>query len=242
MKVVVLSPDIDAIELHLPAGIPCTLETIREHLNPHLPLTPFNSLFFHDCEQLTRSTIITPNPNDDFVTVSYIDKSKFPEKFFPRADYSFPVDHPLFRTATNDFPDADAPSFIRAGRQRVQPHDLVEDVARHLSGPFPGLIPMPQFDYRDPEPRRSRFRGARIDLTVEELDEEEEQNEEEDVEGILEMRDSFEENLSPELEATVDRLMALGFDRNFVTPILFMCHGDERFATEFLSRARDVVP
>jgi hypothetical protein len=74
------------------------------------------------------------------------------------------------------------------------------------------------------------------------LDEEEEHNEEEDIEGILELRDSFEENLSPEHEAAVDRLVGLGYDRIFVTPIMFMCQGNEQAAWEFLLRARDVAP
>jgi hypothetical protein len=72
----------------------------------------------------------------------------------------------------------------------------------------------------------NHFRGntdpaVRLDITGEELDEE-------DVEAIIEMRDSSEESFSPELEAAVDRLAAFGFDRILLTPTLLVRHGDDR--------------
>jgi hypothetical protein len=243
MRVLVYSPGSDTIELLLPSGIPCTLDTIRTYLSAKIRLNTHNSLFFHHSCLVTRTTILTAPPETNCLSITHIDKSTFPEKSFPRADFSFAIDHPLFRSGTNDFPEAEVPSYIRSTRPRANVQDLVEDVARYLSGPLSGVIPPPQYDYREPDPpRRSRFRPNRMDITGEELDEEEEKNEEEDVDGIIEMRDSFEENLSPENEAAVDRLTALGFDRNFVTPVLFMCHGDERVAAEFLTRAREVAP
>jgi hypothetical protein len=67
-------------------------------------------------------------------------------------------------------------------------------------------------------------------------------NEEEDIGAIIESRDAFEENLSPEHEEIVARLMALGFDRNMVTPVMFMAQGDEAVAREFLVRALESMP
>jgi hypothetical protein len=64
-----------------------------------------------------------------------------------------------------------------------------------------------------------------MNTTKEELDEEEDATDEEE-EAMFELRDSFEENMSPEHQAAVERLVQLGYDRAFVTPILFICHGD----------------
>jgi hypothetical protein len=80
--------------------------------------------------------------------------------------------------------------------------------------------------------------------TEEETDDEEfvGEEEEEDVDAIVEMRDGFEENLSPGDDETIAKLMGLGFDRNIVTPVLFMCQGDEQMATHILTQILASMP
>ncbi|OHT08281.1 hypothetical protein TRFO_04883 [Tritrichomonas foetus] len=60
----------------------------------------------------------------------------------------------------------------------------------------------------------------------------------EDIDEIMEMKECYEENMTEEQQASVDKLVALGFDKNLVTPLLFML-GDEEKTMQFLQKSID---
>lgn len=72
------------------------------------------------------------------------------------------------------------------------------------------------------------------DDAFEEYDGEEEEFAE-GIDEIMEMKENYEESMTPEIEQSVERLMKLGFDRNLVTPLLFML-GDEEKTMQFLQK------
>lgn len=73
----------------------------------------------------------------------------------------------------------------------------------------------------------------------EEYDDEEEDLAE-GIDEIMEMKENYEESMTPEIEQSVERLTKLGFDRNLVTPLLFML-GDEEKTMQFLQKAFDAM-
>lgn len=73
----------------------------------------------------------------------------------------------------------------------------------------------------------------------EEYDDEEEDLAE-GIDEIMEMKENYEESMTPEIEQSVERLTKLGFDRNLVTPLLFML-GDEEKTMQFLQKTFDAM-
>jgi hypothetical protein len=242
MHVRVVSPEArDALAIEVDSE--CTLDVIRRKLQEQITLDPFGVTFFHAHRLITRATRLPPS---DAITIAKIVRARYPEKSFPVADYALPLDFPLARTrpSVSDFPESGMPPYMTRSQDVDNTHEIVNDLVGHLANPLAGLIPIPQYEYREPAPTARMRRPAlwRVNLMKEELDEEEESNEEEEVEALIEMRDNFEEDVSPEREAILDRLEALGFDRAFVSPVLFMAQGDERAATEFLTKALESMP
>jgi hypothetical protein len=242
MQVRVVSPDArDALTIDVDSE--CTLGLIRQKLQEQINFDPFAVAFFHSRRLITLSTTLPPS---DGATIAQIVRARYPGKSFPVADYSLPLDFPFGRTqpSAGDFPESWIPPYLARSQGVEHTEEIVNDLADHLADPIARFVSMPQYEYREPE-ATARMRRAglfRINLTKEELDEEEETNEEEDVDAFIELRDNFEEDLSPEHGAVIDRLDALGFDRMLVTPILFMSQGDERVATEFLMKALEAMP
>jgi hypothetical protein len=182
------------------------------------------------------------------LSVARIDRTKYPEKSFPAADYSFGFDQLRFsdHPPVENFPLAGDQSFLPSEPSRnPRFREMISDFAQQLSGPFPGLVASSPYDYGDPDVWNSLRRATlkMPDTTEEETDNERWTGEEEEnVDAVVEMRDAFEENLSEEHQAAIARLMELGFDKDMVTPVMFMCQGDEKQARLILTETLRSMP
>lgn len=238
MRVDVVSLDGRTMPLEFPNEGPVTLTALKTQLSRAYSVDSDNCSLFFGGKLVTRATRITPQNN---LTVYLIEKTIFPQKAYPGSDLSFPVDRLRFAVGPDfeDIPTADVPTFMRCTRENSQIQEMASEMARA----FCNSGTPPQVEYPDRgAPLRNRRRITACNAAAEEEQTgEEEASEEEDLDAILELRDSFEENLSPEHEEMVERLATLGFDRNFITPILFMSQGDEVRTREFLTNALQLM-
>jgi hypothetical protein len=193
--------------------------------------------FYRDHRRLGLSDSLDPPP----LTVTRVDRTKYPEKSFPGGDFAYRFDQAPFadHLLPDDFPVAIDQSHPRTRHNNARVRDLVNDVSRHLTGPLGDLIPFVPPDYQEPD-RRAFFRFPNTE--EEDANSDGGHGEEEDFGQIYESREAFEENMSPEHEEIVARLMALGFDRNMITPVMLMSQGNEAVAREFLVRAIESMP
>ena len=239
MRVQVVCVDGKVFSLEFPGENPVTVSGMRGEMERVLGAPCGDCSFFWRGQLVTRATRIA---GDDEVVVSMIRKSEFPLKAFPGSDLALSVDRLRFPERPNyeDIPTVEVPRFMRCTRESSQIQAMASDLARSFcESEMPTGVDYSERDVRIRNRRRITSRNATAE--EEQTGEEEEPSEEEDLDAILELRDSFEENLSQEHEEMVDRLAELGFDRNFVTPILFMCQGDEVRTREFLTDALQVM-
>lgn len=217
---------------------PVTLSSLKAKIEHHGIASVSEYALFRKQRLIARRDMLIPEDGSDEIVVTLVNKSDFPVKAFPMSDFSLALDRHRFarKPISEDFPDIDVPPFMRRTRDGAHMRDMIGDIAGSLNDV--SITPQPERT-ESRQNRRLRDFGSLVQTTPEEeqIGEEEEEMYKEDDDAIMELRDSFEENLSVNDERVIEELSHLGFDRSFITPILFMCQGDEVVTRELLERA-----
>ena len=257
-----LSPRSEKIEFDIENDI-VTFDLLRQTLIERFNFSNLtNYTFYHDKNLITRSTKFTESSLDEnkTIVIVYISKSQFPDLTFPKSDFEFPVDFSILNSNETPFPPNACPKYYHNSNTGIS--SFVEDaIEQAASVPFLFQIvnhALQDLDFAtniNANNERAARNNSRLNLfnanvhpeeeqTLEDGDENEDEayDDEEDfaddIDEIMEMKENYEENMTDEQKKCVDKFVDMGFDKNLVTPLLFMI-GDEEKTMQFLQKAFD---
>jgi hypothetical protein len=248
MRVRVFSPAKHEVDIDIDPYTPTTLSVLKERLQEAIQLEPADHALFRRRRLIPHSDDSSLSTDLPEVTVVCVNTALYPEKSFPAADFSYSFDDVRFadHDLVDDFPCGESSDTPQRREANARLRAIIDDVSERMSDPLAHLMAPVEYNYQDimsmGNSRRRRHVLHLPSTSEEELDEEEENSEEEDLDRIIETRDAFEENLSPESEEVLLRLMALGFDRNIVAPVMVQCQGDEDRVRAILQQIIDAMP
>lgn len=204
MKIIILSPDKrnKDFEFELPDGTPVDIDMIKRELAIRFKFKPIMCSYFHKGQLSSRSTILMPNSETNTIKLSYIDKSVYPDKTYPRVDYAFSVDHLRFsdpNSTDQDFPEEVRPNIFN--QDRIERNQYMQNVVNDSNSMYLSMFGIrANFDYQRSQPSIMNRMADRIVPSMEEEEDGKDEKklnqfEEEDIDFLLELNDSITDEI-----------------------------------------------
>lgn len=225
-----------SVKFRIPPNIPCTLDTIKQYLRYEHPEFDVDCTFFMGKAVVRRGVRLIPQDGKT-ITIISLNKSKCPEKSFPRADCAFDDYLRFTETAQMQMQGNTAVSSTEIYHRYSSIHNMVDDIASQLHGQSdPNAVRIGSLeDYR-------RSTNSRIPERSREPEEEEDTDDETSRRSapsqpsmIEEAAERFRYSEDEEIVHTRRVLSAMGFTDDFAVAFLVFCNGNTERLLEMIT-------